>query len=126
MTFSPRLRLTNRQIIAQRCSTCTQPIGEQANADSNTHVNLCGAEKYVVCPMCDKFVPEELRTASYRRGWGRKSARAATNGLAVQTNNDDVDSQVTQQNSERQVLTPEEWKRERAAFESRMRDSSGD
>lgn len=124
MGLALHCRHVPRQIVAQPCSTCKQPIHEKPDPEATTDVNINGAEKYVVCPTCNKVVPTELRTAAYKSVWTRKN-RERFKQLQL---NQDTDTKAASVNSDvkrsdRCQITVEEWMRDRLAFESRIKKS---
>lgn len=105
------------QKLVQRCATCHQPIGDASNTELTEAANLCGSEKYVVCPTCCQVVPEELRTAAYKAVWSRKSLEDAKSQPESSVRAAVADDDASQ------AVTPEEWLRERLEFEERVAKS---
>jgi hypothetical protein len=99
--------------VVQVCSSCHQRIDVKPDPKLTCDVNLSGAEKYVVCPTCNKVVPEAMRTSAYKAIWSRKYRERTKEAKATQRT---PPSRV----SERRVVTPEEWIREREEFEARI------
>ena len=122
MGHSFQFRPSPRHLTVQKCSMCEWPIGEKSDPEEITSVNLCGAEKYVVCLICDRVVSEAQCTAAYKDAWDRENQKRL---VERQSRSDDsaeadVPESTTGENS-RHKMTPDEWIRDREAFEARIK-----
>jgi len=58
-----------QQLVSLQCICCEQVYHPDKVLADLVESRLFGAEPYVVCPVCEQNVPDELRNQSYRRRW---------------------------------------------------------
>lgn len=60
-----------QQILANECACCRQLYHPNRSFNDAFDAAILGAEKYVVCPVCELNVPDGMRTDDYKRRWQR-------------------------------------------------------